>query len=32
LDWNQRRMDAEARGERFDEPLPIVEMEEVEAE
>jgi hypothetical protein len=30
LDWNQRRMDAEARGEGFSEPPPIVEMEEAE--
>ena len=22
-DWNNRRLDAEARGERFDEPLPV---------
>ena len=27
-DWNNRRLDAEARGERFDEPLPVFTLPE----
>ena len=29
-EWNQRRMEAEARGERFDEPPPVYEIDETE--